>query len=619
MVRKNYHPFLILFFLDFNRDVFSYDFNSWRKLLLIPGLSSNKSIVDDPKFFISPQGKKNPQLELDESIKKLFNSDPNQVSNQDHLQCKFPARYHWLKKNIKDFGDNSIDVDCKELKNFMSTLSYEKISLVFSNYFINHPSSMAGHTFLRIHRYKNNSSYVDDAGLLDHVLNFSAVVGEDVNPVIYPIAGLMGGYQGYFSLQPYYQKIQEYSNYESRDLWEYELKTTPEQIYFFKLLMWEISHIYIDYYFFDDNCSFILLVLLENLYPEKDLTSQFLLYATPPDTLRALTTHQELITNVTYRPSILTRYLNRINILSVKEYEAFFKISQTDVSDLKNFDASAQVRILDASLDYIDYKNHLPGSNQNSDDALRNKLLSLRAKIPIATQLDTQQMKKHSSPPDIGHDSHRVGMWGGVKKDKDLFLDINWRPALHDIKSNAAGYSNSMEISFFDTWLRWDKSKISRFNFHPFSITSLPESYPLFPKYAWQLDLQYENEKKNCYIERKSCEAIYGSYSFGKAIHFIPGKFYSYGLLGVDLGNQLDLAREFFMGGNIHLGVLGDYKNFKLSLSSKGSQKYFKKDKFSILTYELSFISYANKNLEIRCELISRNYTSEVKVGLVYY
>jgi hypothetical protein len=37
---------------------------------------------------------------------------------------------------------------------------------------------------------------------------------------------------GEYSLMPYYRKVKEYGDFESRDLWEYELNLSPEETRF---------------------------------------------------------------------------------------------------------------------------------------------------------------------------------------------------------------------------------------------------------------------------------------------------------------------------------------------------------------------------------------------------
>ena len=70
---------------------------------------------------------------------------------------------------------------------------------------------------------------------------------------------------------PYYVKVQEYSNMESRDLWEYELTLSAAQVSRLVMHAWETRATHFDYYFFSRNCSYQLLALLEAADPDLHL------------------------------------------------------------------------------------------------------------------------------------------------------------------------------------------------------------------------------------------------------------------------------------------------------------------------------------------------------------
>ena len=98
----------------------------------------------------------------------------------------------------------------------------------------------------------------------------------------------MGGYPGLFALMPYREKLSEYRSLENRDLWEYQLDLTPEETGRMVEHVWELKQIQFDYFFFDENCSYRLLELLQVARPSLDLTSQFPLTAIPTDTVKAV-------------------------------------------------------------------------------------------------------------------------------------------------------------------------------------------------------------------------------------------------------------------------------------------------------------------------------------------
>ena len=86
---------------------------------------------------------------------------------------------------------------------------------------------------------------------------------DEKNGLTFAIQGLIGGYPGTFSVLPYYIKVREYSNLENRDLWEYELNLSPEEIEIFVDHLWELGSTYFAYYYLSENCSYHVLGLLE--------------------------------------------------------------------------------------------------------------------------------------------------------------------------------------------------------------------------------------------------------------------------------------------------------------------------------------------------------------------
>ena len=82
-------------------------------------------------------------------------------------------------------------------------------------------------------------------------------------------------FQGIFLHPPYYEKVTEYNNIDHRDIWEYDLNFSEHEVLRMVMHMWELKDIYSDYYFFDENCSYDLLYLLEAARPSLELTDEF--------------------------------------------------------------------------------------------------------------------------------------------------------------------------------------------------------------------------------------------------------------------------------------------------------------------------------------------------------
>lgn len=197
-----------------------------------------KSLIDDPRFFLSPNGKYDPKSELDATIKAFFNPEPN---DNNHPKCRFIARYSWLKEKLNIDESKTPNVICQELDQAMDKIKPGRAVLVFPTAHINSPASMFGHTMIGI-------SGAHRSQLLSYAANYAAFA-DDSNGFLYAFKGIFGYYKGYFSVLPYYEKVKEYSDLEQRDIWEYQLNLSKEETERMTLHLWELKDLYSDYYF----------------------------------------------------------------------------------------------------------------------------------------------------------------------------------------------------------------------------------------------------------------------------------------------------------------------------------------------------------------------------------
>ncbi|RZI89094.1 MAG: DUF4105 domain-containing protein, partial [Pseudomonas sp.] len=230
-----------------------------------------RSYVDDAKFFLAEDGGHHPDRELAATVQALY--APASLGDK-HAQCVYPARTRWLREQL-DLQDLP-QPDCAEFRQWYQSVDPHSAVLIFPAAYLNSPSSMFGHTLLRIDQAKTRD---DDTTLLSYAINFGAYIEGSDNSILYAWKGLAGGYPGLFALMPYQEKLSEYRSLENRDLWEYQLDLTPTETGRMVEHVWELKQVQFDYFFFDENCSYRLLELLQVARPGLDLTSQFPLTA----------------------------------------------------------------------------------------------------------------------------------------------------------------------------------------------------------------------------------------------------------------------------------------------------------------------------------------------------
>jgi Domain of unknown function (DUF4105) len=211
-------------------------------------LGAVKSEADGPRFFFHPRGQIDPQGELEATLEAFFVSaaaEGQQAQGWQHPQGRFPARYDWLKAQLR-FDPSKLPAQpCPRLEAWRAALDPGSVSLIFASYYLSNPASMFGHTFLRLNHKRRQGSQ----NLLGRGINYAAITTTH-NGVLFAILGIAGGFEGRLANFPYSMKVQEYSNLESRDLWEYDLHITQEQIDRMLGHLWELGSTFFWYYFF---------------------------------------------------------------------------------------------------------------------------------------------------------------------------------------------------------------------------------------------------------------------------------------------------------------------------------------------------------------------------------
>ena len=419
------------------------------------------SLMDDDSFFYSPHGASNPAAELEATLTALF-STPLDTPELKSPQCRFPMRTAWLTRKLSESHIVIPQRKCTEFDTFIKAVEPQSVTLMFSSFYPNNPGSLFGHTFMRVNS-QSSLKNKDSSNLLDLGVGFTAHPTTN-NALVYVLGGLFGGFPGQFDLTPFYMKVQEYNHSENRDLWEYDLKYTPEQVTDMLRSLYEARSANIDYYYFDDNCAYFLLHLLEVARPEFDLKGKFHSWIIPGDTLRVVAAEPDLVQEIRYRPSAFRSFLELQKSLNDVEKELLEGLvhGKLSVADLE-LPTVRKVLVLDTFLEFIDYDERLAGSKESVKWASARKD-ALLARAHLGQQL-AQNKEVYISPlttlsmpqnerPELEHPPTRMTIGLGLSKERDGFAQLEWRPALHEVGSRQVGYSRELEIQFFNPTVR---------------------------------------------------------------------------------------------------------------------------------------------------------------------
>jgi hypothetical protein len=448
--------------------------------LIAPGVHG---LVDSPRFYNAPDGKHNPQSELEATLASFY-SDIEENNEQQNPQCMFIARYAWLNQQLAFDPQRLPQRACKRYQNWHAALDPAGLTLIFASAYLNSPSSMYGHPLVRVDAKDQD----EHTRLLAYAITFAANTDE-TNGLAFAVNGLFGGYPGMFSILPYYLKVREYSNLENRDLWEYQLNFTPEEIDRVLMHAWELGPTYFQYYFFDENCAYHLLGLLQVARPELDLTSHFRWWTIPSDAVREIVRQPGIVKGVVYRPASATVVRYRLDGLNEQELRLVKNLSTGHITidnpALQALPDDRAAAVYETSQDYINYRRAI-GKNDVADPAvLERELLTARSRLDIVAQ--TLDVPVPKSRPDQGHGSSRVTLGVGQKEGNN-FQELSARATYHDIMDSDAGYIRGAQIEFFSLGLRhYDFGSTRVENFTPVNILSLTPRDDFFQSMSWKI------------------------------------------------------------------------------------------------------------------------------------
>jgi len=473
--------------------------------------------VNGPGFLLAKNGANDPETELRGEI-DAFRTKHLVGRPAQPAQCAFPARYLLLKKELKLTVQ---DVPCPELEQYLASFHAKGVSLVFSSAYPNNPGSMFGHTFLRFRTGRSSD-------LLDQTISFAAEIGGEQD-LLFMFKGIFGGYQGHFTILPYYVKVNEYNNAESRDLVEYVLNFNEEEIQELLRYFWEIErNSWITYYFLDANCGSVLIDALQAVRPSLKIPRHGF-YSIPTEVTRSITTSAGLIQEIKFRPSLLrklTEFARELNKPQRKSFEAI-------VHPLPRGDASpidADLEVLDTANVYFQYLKQKRGPRFTLDDQERaNNYLIARSRTGVLSRLAHLVIPgEEESRPDLSHHAPNLSLAAGFLGG-DPFQEIQLRSALQGLLDRDQGYVPFSEFQFPALALRWYPAQrslhLERLNL--VSIISLSPLTNFEDRLSWRAAVDWRTPRDQ---GEQTNSVFHMGGGAGKTIEFIHSYWVSYAL-----------------------------------------------------------------------------------------
>ena len=465
---------------------------TWKRLLYAEDTTAkdqklihkNQSEVSYSGYFFAQDGQKNIQNELNADIRALFQSaEPNQS-----VRCKLPARSLWLMQQLNISEQQLPQVSCPEFDQWYGQIKPYKATLIYATDFMGNPSSMFGHTLLRL-----DPKDQKQLNLVSYAVNYAATVNGQDN-WSYAFKGLVGKYPGEYSLMPYYRKVKEYGDFESRDLWEYELNLNPEETAFLVKHIWEMQKVSFPYYFVSDNCAYRLLGLIDLVRPNSNLRQKFSYAAIPIETIKAID-QDGVIKATVYRPALETQLNAQAkqhgHALAKKAHEISALEPEKIEPAIANYSATDRAKILEMAYDDLYLQFVARQVDATFTQPRFRQLLGLRSQLAIEKQRQDPEVPKVN--PLASHDSRKWSVEAGeIQGDK--YVEIGHRQAYHELKDPQGGFRTGTQLLFLDgtAQLRNDTLKLEHLDV--LTVNSYNPITPFKVPITWGFTLGWQQE-----------------------------------------------------------------------------------------------------------------------------
>lgn len=519
--------------------------------------SRGESYVDDDNFFLADNGQADRHAELSVTIAAL---QPEGAEDR----CRFPARYRFLARKLA-WQETEPLAHCADYLEWRAQIPDGRAVLVFPASYLNSPSSMFGHTLLRL-----DDSAEPESVWHSWAVNFGALTSGQDNSLLYVYRGLAGGYPGRFAIVPYVTKIQEYSHLENRDIWEYSLTLDDEQMARLIDHLWELQDINFDYYFFDENCSFRLLELLDVARPGENLIEGFRLAEAPVNTVRTLYDN-DLVGEREYRPSKAVELRADIDALTPEEQRMAKALlddpTRAAADEFSQFALQRQhlmARTAFRALRFSERKH-----DRTSDVARRSyQLLTLMRNTPAPEPVAIPV----PSSPETGHGTQMIGIGGGQREAAD-FGELYYRFTYHDLVDNHQGFLNGAEIEGLDFRLRSTESDDLKLeSLDVVKIRSLAPRNRFLKPLSWTVHGGLE--RAAVFGERRLVRFVQG----GAGLSWRAGPLQPYALAIARVENNSEYTPLLQSGAGAQLGALWYFERVAVQTGVEGI--YFGNDDY---------------------------------------
>lgn len=585
----------------------------WQKLIkLTPKADSENSQynIHSQRFYFSELSGLTAKKELIQTLNAFHNADEKNATDENP-QCRFPARYHWLKKK---FDLSRVKkVECQGFLSWSKLSSTQSLSLIFATGYLGNPASYYGHTLLKL-----NSDKTKKLNLLETSVNFGAKVPKNEDPISYMFKGVVGGYDGSFSHSSYYYHTQNYLENELRDLWEYQLNLSQDDYYFLVAHIWELIEQDYIYYFFDENCVYRMYELF-TLFDDIDLPPIKAPWVIPQEVVSAINSAtykgEPLVSKIKYIPSRQSSFYNKYWQLNSNEKSLIAKIvehpTQLNLLNAEEITFEAKLKTLSTLLDYYQYLISVDKGNRKLNKQSYTQVLTYRynlapGKVDFVDKLAiSPHLARPSSYFQLGF-IHNENLGNGVS--------IKLRPAYYDQLDAESGHIRNGALKMGELDLEYINNKLAIRALSIFEVVSLSNQATGLPHDgydSWKLYLGLQKQDNKC----QNCADFTFKANKGLSVPIFENTTLAGYVGGAFVENYLDRGRVYVSSNlTLNQSINNDW-NFLVDLEARKYLENQQVTKYNVKAETRYRVKFNHEYIDFR--LILSN--DETMVSLGYY
>ncbi len=525
---------------------------------------------DGHKFYLYT-GQTNDWLKH-EMLLAVVNLLNTEIRNQ--FICDYPARSLWLAKRFEE-QIKAIDFShCHDLTAWSNIFINKDFHLAFASSDYSSPASIFGHTFLALS--SNDGTYLDG-----YSIGYAAHFEDNRNSLSYFARGITGGYPGVISVVPLHKTIKEYTLENQRDVYFFKLRLTEAQKRLIIFSLWERRRAKFDYFFTHENCSYMMLQILQTVEPRIDFPKGLLDQVVPFETIKAAE-----------RAGLIS---------SASVISASKKIARKISHTFSKEDQKLLRELIDGKISFDQWllkNNELPvwfalqylniAITQDSLDRvrgrdLRQKLLrvnfdsaSHKEITPVTSRTDVQNVDKLFG----AHPPNRISYSFNKSEALGDSLDINMRWAYHDLLDPVSATLKYASVEAMSGTLRIRRNNIKIQRIDLVSVKSLPDFSILFPEKSKNFNLGLVRHDLT-----DNRLALSMSWGRGLASHFAVSDV-AFALINFDVKFSPEIDNFLAFGYSTELGINGNLSDKSRFLVS-AKNTWYPSENYEIDTYYL--------------------------------